>query len=65
MRTENVIAFYKGTTRAAKALGIHRSSIYQWGEFVPQERQFEIEVKTGGLLKSDWTLAKEGMKHNE
>lgn len=59
MKTADVIAFYGTKAAAARALNVHRLAIYQWGDNVPFARQFEIEVKTGGFLKSDYTLAKE------
>lgn len=58
MKTADVIAFYGTKAAAARALNVNRLAIYQWGDNVPFARQFEIEVKTGGLLKSDYTLAR-------
>lgn len=58
MKTADVIAFYGSKTATARALNCTRFSIYQWGDSVPFARQFELEVKTGGALKSDYTLEK-------
>jgi len=58
MKTADVIAFFGSQTNASKALNCNRWSIYKWGENVPSARQFEIEVKSGGVLKSDFTLAR-------
>ncbi|ORJ23974.1 Cro/CI family transcriptional regulator (plasmid) [Rouxiella badensis] len=58
MKTSDVILYYGTKAGAAKALNCTRSAIGQWGDFVPITRQFEIEVKTGGKLLSDYTLKK-------
>lgn len=58
MKTADVIAFYGTQIAVARALNCHRHAVYQWGEDVPLSRQYELEVKTGGALKSDYTLAK-------
>lgn len=58
MKTSDVIALLKTKSEVAKLLGIGRSAVSQWGDFVPADRQYEIEVKTNGLLKSDYTIQK-------
>lgn len=55
MKTTDVIAHYGSFARAAKALNLSRHSLYQWGDEVPPARQFELEVKTGGALVSDYS----------
>lgn len=35
----------------AQALGIWVSAIYQWGEYPPIGRQYQLEVLTEGKLK--------------
>ncbi|MDU4291127.1 Cro/CI family transcriptional regulator [Mixta calida] len=57
MKTADVIAFFGTKAATARALNCHRLAIYQWGDNVPYSRQYEVEVKTGGALKSDYTLA--------
>lgn len=59
MKTSDVIAYFGSIAATAAALNCHRNSIYQWGEEVPPARQFELEVKTGGALVSDYSLAAE------
>jgi transcriptional repressor of cell division inhibition gene dicB len=44
MTTKEAIDRFGGTDRLAEALGITRQAIYQWGEAVPELRQFQIEV---------------------
>ena len=58
MNTADVIAFFGTKAAAARALNCSRLAIYQWGESVPFMRQFELEIKTAGALKSDYTLAR-------
>jgi len=55
MKTSDVIAHYGSLARAATALNMSRTALYQWGEEVPAARQFELEVKTGGALTSDYS----------
>lgn len=55
MKTSDVIAYFGSIARTAEALDCHRNSIYQWGDIVPPARQFELEIKTGGALISDYS----------
>lgn len=54
MRTEDAIKHFGNPSDLARALGIKQSSIYDWGEFVPRQRQYELERLTNGALKADW-----------
>jgi len=56
MKTHEAIATVGGVQQLARLLNCTRVAIYKWGEDVPEARQYELEVKTGGLLKSDYTL---------
>lgn len=56
MKTSDAIATLGGVQKLARLLNCTRVAIYKWGEDVPETRQYELEVKTGGLLKSDYTL---------
>lgn len=58
MKKTDVIKFFGSGAKAAKFLDIDRTALYQWGELVPAHRQYELEVKTNGLLKSDYSLKK-------
>lgn len=53
MKKADAIAFFGSPTALAAALGITRTAVYQWGELVPKERRYEIEVKSGGQLKAE------------
>ena len=53
MTTEEAIQHFGGRKALADALGVWPQVIYQWGERPPMGRQYELEVKTGGVLKAD------------
>ncbi|MFW5407213.1 Cro/CI family transcriptional regulator [Pectobacterium brasiliense] len=56
MKTKDVIEYFGGIKALCRQLELHRSAVYQWGDEVPASRQYELEVKTRGALKSDYTL---------
>lgn len=55
MKTQDVINHFGGgavgVQKLADTLGITRHAIYMWGDRVPRQRQFEIEVITAGALR--------------
>ena len=65
MKTVDVINFFKKKSKIAEVLGVGRSAISQWGDYVPVDRQYELEVKTGGQLKSDYSVQKLNRENNE
>lgn len=54
MKTKKAIKHYGTVAKLAAALKIKPPSIYDWGETVPKQRQYELERITGGKLKADW-----------
>ncbi|WP_313021325.1 Cro/CI family transcriptional regulator [Atlantibacter hermannii] len=58
MKTKEAISAVGGVPNLCRLLECTRAAIYQWGEEVPEARQYELEIKTNGLLKSDYTLHK-------
>jgi hypothetical protein len=52
MKTVEAIKHFGSVPALAKVLGCTPSAIYQWGDDVPSNRWFEIEVKSGGALKA-------------
>ena len=58
MKTQEAINFFGGRKQLAVALGITRTASYEWGEEVPELRQFQIEVITRGALLSDYSKAR-------
>lgn len=55
MSPKQVIDFFGGIPRVADALGLKAPSIYDWVEAgeVPEARQYQIEMATGGALRAD------------
>jgi uncharacterized protein involved in tolerance to divalent cations len=43
MKTADAIAAFGGVNKLAAALQIWPQSIYQWGEYVPELRRYQIE----------------------
>jgi hypothetical protein len=44
MKTADAIADFGGIYNLAVALGIYPQAIYQWGEYVPELRRYQIEA---------------------
>ncbi|WP_392563228.1 Cro/CI family transcriptional regulator (plasmid) [Orbus sturtevantii] len=63
MKTDELLKIFKTKKNISSILNINRSAVSLWGDYVPIDRQYELEVKTGGLVKSDYTVNKE--KNNE
>lgn len=59
MLTADAISHFGGVGKLSEALGVSRAAIYQWGEFVPKGRQFEIEILSEGALKANRDKAKQ------
>lgn len=54
MKTEDAINFYGGDrNQLARVLGIWVTSTYQWGEYPPIGRQYQLEILTDGALKAE------------
>jgi transcriptional repressor of cell division inhibition gene dicB len=52
MNMNDAIKHFGSKTKLAAALGIHPSAVTQWGESVPEIRQYQIQVLTKGKLKA-------------
>lgn len=55
MTTKEAIDHFGGIKKLADALGIWAQGVYEWGEEPPMLRQYELEVKTKGVLKARTT----------
>ncbi|MGM0825671.1 MAG: Cro/CI family transcriptional regulator [Pseudomonadota bacterium] len=55
MNKQDVLDFYGGTVKAAKALGRSKGAVSQWADDLPLTLQYEIEGRTSGKLKADAT----------
>ena len=53
MTTEEAVKHYGSPPRLAEALGLTPEAIYQWGEYPPILRQFQLEVLTKRKLKAE------------
>jgi hypothetical protein len=58
MYTKDAIAFFKSKPALARAAGVRKSTVYKWGELVPEGRAHRLELASGGVLKFDVTLYK-------
>jgi DNA-binding transcriptional regulator YdaS (Cro superfamily) len=56
MRTEDAIKHFGSAAALARALGISRQSVHDWGACVPEGRAYQIEVLTSGALKAQRPL---------
>lgn len=59
MNIEQAIEHFGSQSALARALGIEPPSVAEWktNGRIPQLRQFQIELVTGGKLKADQTQA--------
>lgn len=53
MKKLDVIAYFGGVTKTAKALGISKSAVSLWGEEIPYGRAYQIQLLTKGKLKTE------------
>lgn len=52
MNKTEVLDFFGGVAKTAKALGIAQASVSVWSDTIPMGRAYQIEVLTGGQLKA-------------
>lgn len=53
MKTQDAIKHFGGRQQLADALGITRPATYEWGDTVPELRQYQIEVLSGGAMRAE------------
>jgi len=55
MSPDDLIAFFGGVTETARALGVKPPSVSEWKAtgVVPETRQYQAEIATGGRLRAD------------
>ena len=51
MKTQEAIDFFHGAGPLAKALGITRQAVHDWGETVPELRAYQLSQISRGHLK--------------
>jgi len=59
MSTDEVIAFFGDQIRVAGELNITRQAVSSWGRRPPMAKQYELEVKSEGVLKADRIIIQE------
>lgn len=52
MKTIEAVKYFGSKAKIAEVLGIDRSAVTLWGEFVPKGRQYELQVLTKNKLKA-------------
>lgn len=53
MNVQEAILYFGSKTAVASACGVTLQAVSQWGEYPPVDRQFMLEVETGGDLKAE------------
>ena len=53
MKKQDAIHYFGSAANLARALGISKPSVSQWGEYIPPLRAFQIEKLTHGQLCVD------------
>lgn len=53
MKTKDVIEHFGDVKTLAARLNVTPQAIYQWGEIVPNGRDYQIQVITDGVLHVD------------
>lgn len=52
MNTHEVAAHFGSKKKLADALGINPSAVTQWGETIPESRQYQIQILSKGKFKA-------------
>lgn len=52
MKRKKAIDYFGSIPALARALGITYEAVRQWGDIVPELRQYQLEKITGGKLKA-------------
>ena len=53
MTTKEAIEFFGTGLKLANVLGVKPPAVYQWGEYPPIPRQYQIQVLTENKLKAE------------
>ncbi len=54
MKSKEVIEYFGSVTLVAEALNTRHGAVWNWGEYPPLIRQFELEKITNGELVADY-----------
>lgn len=53
MTKKKAIEHFGSISALARALGVTYEAVRQWGEVIPELRQYQLERLTAGALKAD------------
>lgn len=53
MTTQEAIDHFGGKFELSRVLNCWPNAIYNWGDYPPMSKQYELEVKTNGQLKAE------------
>ena len=53
MRTDDVVKFFGSKAEAARAIGVTRGAITNWGDVVPESSVWRVERASKGKLKGN------------
>jgi len=56
MKTQEAIEYFGGFKQLADELNTWPQTVYQWGEYPPMGRQYELQIKTDGKLMAEKEL---------
>jgi hypothetical protein len=51
MEKKDVIEFFGGVRKTARALGISHAAVINWGDSIPVGRAYQVQVISKGKLK--------------
>ncbi|ABC31022.1 probable transcriptional regulator, Cro-like [Hahella chejuensis KCTC 2396] len=60
MTKAEVLAYFGSVANVAKTLGITTQAVYEWGDSVPEPRQWQLQVLTDGVLKVSSKRSRQG-----
>ncbi|EGB2526625.1 transcriptional regulator [Salmonella enterica] len=53
MLKQDAINFFGSKSSLARAAGVERSAVSQWGEIIPEARAARLQAASGGALQYD------------
>lgn len=53
MRTDDVVKFFGSKAAVARAIGVTKGAVTNWGEIVPESSIWRVEHASKGKLRAD------------